>query len=68
MKCELIEHKMINLPNLEMKDKAWRSAGASPVLSNMFCWFAAPSGLFLKNKKLCEPTKQDPSGGPMCAA
>ena len=41
---------MFNSSNLETKDKAWWRAGASPVSSNLFCWFAAPPGFFLKTK------------------
>jgi hypothetical protein len=45
---------MFNSSNLIIKDKAWRRAGASPVSSNLFCWFAAPTGLFLKTKNYAD--------------
>ncbi len=48
---------MLNLLHLKLKDKAWRRAGASPVLYKFSCWFAALPGLFLK-KMLCEPTRE----------
>jgi hypothetical protein len=58
---------MFNFKSSTTKDKAWRRAGESPVLSNSVCWFAAPSGPLLKTKK-CEPVNRNQSGARKCAA
>lgn len=50
-------HPMFNSSNLEIKDKAWRRVGASPVLYKFSCWFAAPTGLFLKTQ--CYANQQE---------
>jgi len=51
---------MFNSFILSIKDKAWQRTGASPVSSNSFCWFAALSGLFFKNKLYAnQQNKQD---------
>lgn len=52
---------MFNSSNLEIEDKAWRRAGASPALHKFSCWFAAPAGLFLKIN--CYANQQETNNG-----
>ena len=55
---------MLNSSNLEIKDKAWRRAGVSPVTQVLLLFRSTDRPLF-KNKKLCETTREKQSDDPM---
>lgn len=58
---------MLNSSNLEIKDKAWRSAGESPV-TQVLLLFRSTDRPLLKSNKKCETTRDKQSGNPMYVA